>query len=162
MLIRSNAAVTKADIAWVVANMREVDRREIFACRFTSEDADLIDDIEGGRPLMPWLDALCSDAGEPVALLGVWLLGPRVGQALMLATDAWPSIALAAHRYVVSRFIPFVVVPNFQRLECRAWVGHAQSRAWLARLGFVEEGLCRAVGKAGEDFVQCALLPGEA
>ncbi len=160
MLILSNADVTKQDIAWVVANMRELDRREIYACRFTDDDADLIEDIESTRPRMPWLDALCTDAGEPVALLGLWQVGPRHGQALMFATDAWASIALAAHRHVVTRFIPFVVAPNFQRLECRAWVGHGQSRAWLARLGFVEEGLCRALGKAGEDFVQFALLPG--
>ena len=156
MIVRK---ATAADVAWVVANMREVDRREIFAARWSDDEADLIADIEASRAMMIRLDALCGEAGEAVALVGVWLASPGVGQALMFATDGWAAIAPLAHRYVVRRFLPLAVAPNVRRLECRAWVGHAQSRAWLARLGFVEEGLCRALGKRGEDFIQFAWFP---
>lgn len=156
MLVR---AATDADIAWIVANMRELDRREVYAARWTDDDADLIEDLKASRAMMIRLEALCSAAGEPVALLGVWLASPGAGTALMIATDDWPSIAPAAHRHVVTRFLPLVCAPNLRRLECRAWSGHAVSRAWLARLGFVEEGLCRQLGKGGEDFVQLAWFP---
>lgn len=156
MIVRE---ASREDVAWIVANMRDLDRREVYAGRWTDEDADLIEDIEASRPMMIRIEALCGDAGEPVALVGVWLAAPGVGQALMIATDQWPAIAAAAHRHVARRFLPLVCAPNLRRLECRAWAGHALSRAWLARLGFVEEGFCRRLGKGGEDFVQFAWFP---
>jgi hypothetical protein len=150
---------SREDVAWVVANMRDLDRREVFAGRWTDEPADLVEDIETSRAMLIRLDALCTAAGEPVALLGAWLSSPGVGHALMIATDHWAEIAALAHRYVVKRFLPLVCAPNLRRLECRAWAGHHVSRAWLERLGFVEEGFCHALGKGGEDFVQFAWFP---
>lgn len=150
---------TRDDVAHVVDRMRPADRREVFASRWTDDPADLIEDIELSRAMMIRLDALLAADGEPVALLGVWLKTPGVGSALMIATERWGEIAAAAHRHVLRRFLPFVCAPNLRRLECLAHLGHAVSRAWLARLGFVEEGVARALGKHGEDFVHCAWFP---
>lgn len=150
---------SEADVHFVVTFMREADRREVYAGRWTDEPADLVADIELSRPMMIRLEALCADDAEPVALLGVWLKSPGVGTGLMLATDRWGEIARAAHRHVLRRFLPLVCAPNLHRLECQAHVEHAVSRRWLARLGFVEEGIARALGKHGEDFVHCAWFP---
>lgn len=150
---------TEADVRFVVTFMREADRREVYATRWTHEPDDLVADIELSRPMLIRLDALVADDGEPVALLGVWLKSPGVGTGLMLATDRWAEIAPAAHRYVRRRFLPLVCAPNLHRLECHAHVGHAVSRRWLARLGFLEEGVARAFGKSGEDYVHCAWFP---
>lgn len=147
------------DVAYVVTHMRAADRREVYAGRWTDEPADLVADIEASRVMMIRLEALLAADGLPVALLGVWLKSPGVGIGLMVATDRWGEIAAAAHRYVLRRFLPLACAPNLRRLECQAHVEHAVSRRWLARLGFVEEGLARSVGKNGEDFVHLAWFP---
>lgn len=156
MIVRT---ATAADVVGVVLNLREADAREVYAGRFDGDPFSLVEDIEARRPFSISLQALCEDDGEPVALLGVWIAGPGLGEALMLATDDWPSIAAAAHRYVLRRFLPFVCVPNLRRMQCRCWAGHTVARRWLARLGFVEEGIARRLGKGGEDFIHCAWFP---
>lgn len=96
--------------------------------------------------------------GEPVASLGAWLIGTRRANVNMFATDRWTEIWRPATRFCRKIFIPKVLVPFVRRAECMAWKGHDQSRRWLRHLGFVEEGIARAYGKSGENFVYMAWL----
>jgi hypothetical protein len=141
-------------IAHVVHNMRAADAREVFAARFSDSRDQLVDDLYAGRPFCIGFLALCGDDGTAIALLGARLMTPVVADVLMIATDDWPKIALAATRFAIRVAIPCYLGPNAQRAECKAWEGNAVSRRWLEALGFEEEGTLRAYGAGMERFVQ--------
>ncbi|HQF30633.1 MAG TPA: hypothetical protein PLJ34_04220 [Hyphomicrobiales bacterium] len=149
----------------VARRMRDVDRREIFAGRFS--DGRTLEDLAGlAAHLMAGADfalrseILALDDGTPVASLGAWVLSPGVASVHMFATDDWARIWRPATRYCRKEFIPFVLVPNVHRAECRPWAEHIGARRWLRHLGFVEEGVARSFGKNGEDFIYMAWTRG--
>lgn len=146
-----------ADIAAVVAHMREADRFEVMNARFSSNPADVAEELQAAMPMTIALYSLGLDT-TPIALMGAWLVAPRVAGLQMIATDRWPSIAHAATRFAMRQFIPKVLAPNVNRGECRCWAGHHVARRWMQRLGFVEEGLLRQYGNDGGTYVQMAWL----
>lgn len=145
------------DVETVVRAMRPADRREVMAVRFSDRVEDLVDDLTRALPHAIRCFVLGRD-GAPVAIVGAWLTSPGVATVLMIATDDWPAIAGPATRWVRKVAIPAVLGRTVRRAECKCWSEHAVSRRWLKRLGFVEEGRVRGLGRGGEDFVQLAWL----
>lgn len=147
------------DVDHIVRNMRPMDRREIYAARFTDNDADLVADLLASEPWAICFQTLADNQGAPVALIGIWLGHPGTGFINMLATDAWPSIARHAHRYIARTILRDVAAKALHRLECKPMASNFRTRDWLKRLGFVEEGTASRYGYAGStDFVHCAWL----
>ena len=142
------------DIAHVVCSMRAADRREVFAGRFDETNAGLVQDLEDAKPFFFALLCLADDDGTPVALIGGRLRWPGVASILMIATDDWPRIALAATRWVKRVAIPKIVDPVCHRSQCEAWEGNLVSLRWLSRLGYSVEGRLEAYGKNREGFLQ--------
>lgn len=144
------------EILEICADLRPIDQAEMLATSFVD------DAIEHGAVIAAGLDeavlalTLCDDAGSPVAFVGFWQIAPGVATASMFATPRFGTIAVRAHRFCRDRLMGDAVPRAFRRVECRALAGNAVARRWLKRLGFVEEGRCVALGKAGEDFVSCA------
>lgn len=152
------------DARHVIFHMRESDRREVYAGRFNDDPHDLFQDFESMRAFGVALRTLASATGnpapaEPVALVGVWSFRPGVGVINLIATSAWPRIAMAAHRYLARTYIP-AMQKQFRRLECQPLATNTVTRAWLRRLGFEEEGVARVLGRDGEDFIHCARYAG--
>lgn len=155
MIVRD---ASEADVRAIVPAMRADDAREVYALRFTREPDHLVADILARRPFMIGLLALCGADGAPIGLLGATLAAPHLADVLMVATDDWPKIALAATRASIRRIIPAYLDANVRRAECRCWVGNSASRVWLEKLGFEAEGVLRRLGGNGEDFLLYARL----
>ncbi len=100
--------------------------------------------------------ALCDEDEEPIGFLGFWLMAPGAASVGMFATSRWPEIARAAHAWSLDIVVGTIFAASLRRVECRALVKNGVARRWLGRLGFVEEGVCAALGKGGESFVTCA------
>ncbi len=155
MMVRFASA---ADLVTICGNLRPADAAELVASNFES------DPVEIGLRLASGLDnavlrlTLAANDGDAVAFIGFWLIAPGVGSAMMVATPRFREIAVAAHRFCKQTVMDKSCGSTFRRVECRAMAAHTLSRAWLARLGFAEEGILRRVGRGGEDFVQMAWL----
>jgi len=106
--------------------------------------------------------ALCNHAGAllypPSAIVGVIPFGPSLGGMVWAATEKWPSIAMASHRWWRSHFIGILLKKHYRRVEFTALASDTASRRWLKVLGFTEEGTAYRQGKRGEDFIHCAWL----
>ncbi|MEO5376108.1 MAG: hypothetical protein H7840_17965 [Alphaproteobacteria bacterium] len=87
-------------VAPIVAAMREADRSEVFALRWTDDDPALVRDIVA-RVQVGFVAA--DDKGRPVALVGAAEILPRLWSVAMFATDAWPTVALAVTRHLPRR-----------------------------------------------------------
>lgn len=126
---------TDADIERVVRNMRAADAFEVYSGRFDKSPEALMIDLMRARRVALGLLALCRSDGLAVALLGALLEAPARASVLMIATDEWPSISLAATRYAKRVAIP-VYLGGVRSAECRCWDGNHASRRWLEALGF--------------------------
>jgi hypothetical protein len=145
----------RANIAYVCANMREADRREIFACRYDDDAMALAGEYEVLQPQsVAFYAAFHASHYLPIALFGAWETSPGVGQVHLIATDRWRKVAGPVTRFLKSVTIPSLIEAGWRRGECRALASNSQSRKWLYYLGAREETILPALGKNGEDFVQ--------
>lgn len=159
MIVRE---ASDADVRHVIGHLRRTDRQEQFATRFDDDADALVNEIIRLRPLAIKHYALACDDGEPAILVAAYLVSPKVARFHMASTDRMGEIARAGHRWGLQRFIPSVLMPNVRRAEARILADHTIARRWVAACGFVEEGVIRRVGRAGEDFVQVVWFnPGE-
>jgi hypothetical protein len=145
-----------ADVEAICSRLRPSDLQEVMALRLEADIGAFTAQLVMGLQSAVLRITLAGDDGEAIAFVGLWLHGPGVGSANLIATDRWDEIAAPAHRFCKRVVIGRVAPSAFRRLECRTLASHAASRKWLRRLGFVEEGVCRALGRNGENFVQCA------
>lgn len=155
MIVRD---ATDIDLREIATAMREADRREIFAHRWSDEIEDFLQDFAAARPAFLAVKALCAAEFDPIAIVGAFRRAPTIASVVMFATDRFPEIALPATRWVRRTGLPAYVDPWCRRAQCEAWVENVASLAWLQTLGFRREGVLRAYGKNGEDYVQYARL----
>lgn len=159
------APASEDDISHVVLNMREASAREAFASRPDDSREGLARDLITVRRLIDaknqgspgaWELFVFKGGGVPAALIGA-APGAFVGAAahmLWLATDDWPAIAIASHRWWHHHFVP-EVLSQYRRVEFLGGADEA-SRRWCQSVGFTPEGIAYRHGKAGEDFVRFA------
>lgn len=152
-----------ADLDHVVRHLRPHNRAELFATRWEEPDAPgalerLVEQYLAIKRRSIGDFAICQDSGEPVMVIGAWLITPGVASVSLFGTDQWLTVARPAYVWGKREFIPCVLEPNVRRAETRVIDRPDMSRAWLARIGFVEEGVARAFGKRGEDFVHVAWI----
>lgn len=165
---------TPSDVLHVLTHLRAHNAREFAACRWSAEPEALAQETASLEPICIKHYALCAGpsrtalddgpgaaggAEEPaVALIGAWLIAPGVAVVRLCATEQWLTIARPAYRWLKRVFIPCVLEPNVRRAETRVLDTGAPSREWLHRLGFHDEGIARALGRNGEDFVHVAWI----
>lgn len=131
----------------IIENMREADRREIFATRWSDDPHDLVRDAMACYEF-GWI-AYLDD--RPVAAIGGVPIHPGVWSVWMFATDEFPKIKFSLTRFALRQMKP-VLQDVAHRVECRSIEGHEDAQNWLAFLGMKRESSIPKYGRNGELF----------
>ena len=141
----------------VSRNMREVDFREVMANR--RDDDRLAFAAECMRLPGPRLACLADD-GEPVAIGGIAMHLPGVGQAWLIGTPRIGKQGVEmAHtcKGLIQRLFDDGVVHRVQAFSAGF---HAQAHQWLKAIGFKEESRMPGYGKSREEFLTFSVVKG--
>lgn len=136
------------DLYTVVENMREWDRKEIFATRWSEDPHDLVRDAMACYEF-GWI---ASHDDRPVCAIGGAPLHPGVWSVWMFATPEFDKIKYSLSRFALRRMKP-VLQDVSHRVECRSMEGHEDAQKWLEFLGMSRESVIPKYGKAGETFL---------
>ena len=131
----------------VIDNMREWDRREIFATRTGEDNIQLLEDVLN-LPGPAWM----ASKGGPIALFGCAPLWPGVWSMWFFATDNLHQIGIGVTRVIIKAIVPMLWEGGAHRLECRSMEGHTQAQDWLEVIGARRECTLARFGREGEDF----------
>lgn len=141
------------DVLYVTRNMREWDRRELFATRFDDDPDRLAMDVMGWGPFWWVAGGEVDGRDKAIAVIGATELWPGVWSVGMFATDDFKHIGLPLTRWVKRAMIPAIVRQGIRRGECRSIEGHAVAHRWLEMLGAKPEKESPKYGKGGETFI---------
>ena len=142
----------------VLEDLRDWDRREIFA---TLEEQDPFDLAEKIVFLPGVQGAVFSSQGAPVAAAGATPLWPGVAGVWAFGTDRFPEVGLAATRYVRRVLTPNLLAAGFHRAECKSMEGHEEAHRWLEACGLHREATHPKYGRNGETFHTYAFVRGD-
>lgn len=147
------------DVEYVVAHLRACDVEEQFARRWDDDRDKLAATLVGlcaNRRIRSF--AFPDRAGRPACVLSAFQLSPGAALLHAISTDAWPDVARAVFLCGTRVLMPTLQAGGLRRAQCDTLASNVRWRNMLARMGFVEEGIERAGGKAGQDFVRAAWL----
>lgn len=149
------AAPTHGSVFHVVANMRDVDRREIYGIR-NHENPFLITQEVMARPEMTWVMGF---GGEPAVVLGGVEMCHGVWSIHCFGTNNWSKLAIPLTRFVKKTMLP-LVIDGFgaHRLEADSHEAHTEAHRWMELCGAHREGIKRGRGKDGSDYVTFVIL----
>ena len=151
--IRKPLAECPAALVHVCKNLREWDRREIYATRWDDDPGTLARDCLGSAQRGCGWVFFADD--EPVAVLGGHPLHPGVWNLWCFGTDNFRQAGLSLTKYIKHDMIPDLVErKRVHRGECRSIEGHQEAHAWLELLGWHKEGLLVTAGRHQENFWQ--------
>jgi hypothetical protein len=143
---------TLRDIAYVMANLRPQDRREIRA------SADLTSTVEAAviafETSKDW-SWTAQIAGQPVAAVGTAetsVLTPHIRTAWAFGTRRFRRAVPAISRFAAAEWPGRLIGEGVRRLEVRSLAGHDIAHRWLAGLGACLEGELPQYGTGGETF----------
>lgn len=142
--------VSREGITHIVRNLRERDRREIFALRWDDDEDKLIDELSRGAGAM-W--KVWSWDQEPVAMNGVFPVRPGVVIAGAFGTPNWKYTLRAMTRWAHEFIIPALRKANYHRGEAYVLASNTDSRRWIESLGGEVEALLKGFGREREDFL---------
>ena len=135
-------------VSYVARNMREWDRREIFATRVDDDPENLVHDVARCGPIT-WVAGRDSD---PIAAFGCAPLWPGVWSMWLFATDKFGDIGISMTRLVTKAIVPMMIEAGAHRLEARSMEGHTDAQRWLEVIGARREGTLARYGRNKEDF----------
>lgn len=141
------------DALYVAANMREWDKKEIYATRWNDDPSEVASDCVGCGDFV-WTAAL----NEPIAIIGASPLRPGVWQVFMFATDNFSKIALSLTKFAKRVIIPALRSSGAHRIECKSMEGHIDAQNWLEFFGANKESTLTNYGRNQEDFHQYTYL----
>lgn len=141
--------LTFDDAFYVARNMREWDRREIFATRW-NDDAEMLaleaSSICGGLSFAAGLD-------RPIAAVGAAPLWPGVWSVWTFATDEFYKISTSLTKRIKRDMLSTLRAAGAHRIQCHSMIGHDDAQRWLEFLGAEREGKpIKGYGRNGEDF----------
>lgn len=143
---------TLRDIAYVTANLRQEDRREIRA------SADIASTVEAAVIAFETSKAWCwtaQIAGQPIAAFGTAAtspLTPHIRAAWAFGTKRFRRTVPAISRFAKREWPGRLRNEGVRRLEVRSLADHDIAHRWLAGLGARMEGTLESYGTGGEDF----------
>lgn len=145
-MILSN--IEREPLAFIVANLREWDRREIFATRWDDDEAAFVDDFLS-RPAMGHIFGL----ERPIGVIGARPLWPGAWAAFMFATDEFAKVGKGLTKRAIRRIIPGVVRAGCHYATAASLEGHLEAHAWIRALGGRPRTILNHYGRNRENFV---------
>ncbi len=136
------------DLLHIAQNMREWDRKEIFATRFGDSTEELVKELM----LFPEFGWIAGIDGEAIAAIGAIPCWPGMWAVWMFATPELSRIGKKLTRFVREAMAPALVSIGCHRAECRSMDGHLDAQRWLEHLGATREGKLLSYGRHGETF----------
>jgi hypothetical protein len=143
-------------IAYIVRNLRERDREEIFALRWDDNEESLVRDVLSYAGDMSWVWEVDH---TPVAIQGAMPLRPGVWAAWCFGTSRWPEALLSMTRHARRFIMPALLGASFHRCEASSLASHQDARGWIESLGARLEGVRHGAGRRGEDFATYVWTP---
>lgn len=142
------------DLLYIARNMRQADKEEIYATRWSEDPNRLVDDCMAVASLPTSFTAMLG-LDRPIAVLGAVEPWPGVFDVWLFATDEFPRIRFSITKYVRKVFIPALLERGMHRAHCRSIATHTVNHEWLYEMGARPDATrpCRAWGKDGEDFL---------
>jgi hypothetical protein len=135
-------------VRYIVENMREWDRREIFATQW-DEDPDRFTKYVMATADFAWVAGL----DLPIAAIGAFPVWPGVWSVWMFATDNFRQIGKSLTKHAKKVMIPAILEGEFHRAHCYSMAGHTVAHRWLEALGACHEATLQGFGRGGEDFL---------
>lgn len=143
------ADLTENAVRHVVENMREWDRREIFATKFHGREEDqLIEAVMASGPVS-WV---AYNQLEPIAVFGCMPMWPGAWSMWFFATDKLPTIGLGVTKLIIRYIVPMLWDGGARRLQCYSMEGHVEAHRWLETLGAKRAATFPDFGREGETF----------
>lgn len=146
--------IARADLSsvlYVARNMRESDRHEIFATRWTDDiDSLALEIIQSWGPIA--YTAFTRD-GVPAAVFGATALWPGVWAAWMFATDRFLEVGKRVTRFALRGILPAMLEAGCHRIEARSAASHHEAHRWMRVLGAKRGPELRQFGRDKSDFV---------
>lgn len=139
----------------VFARRREVDRREYAVLTPTGSDAG---HAEALVAVSRFGAAILDDSGSPQAVIGVVPAGtPDAWLCWMCATDAWADVWRTAYRWVCETLEPALLAcGDVRRVTALVAAANLPAQRFMRAWGFEPEGVHRAVGSDGSDWITMA------
>jgi hypothetical protein len=127
--------------------MREWDRKEIYATRWTDQPEELARACMVSQDLAftVWLD-------EPVSCFGALPIWPGVASVWCFGTERFNECGLFLTRFMQKHWIPLLKEAGFHRAQCASIEGHLDAQKWLEALGAERESTQKSFGKNKETF----------
>lgn len=143
------SVLSESGLLYVADNMREIDKKEVFATMWGDNPSDLAETIVS-KDGFGWIAS--GNDNLPIAAFGAIACWPGVWQVWMFATDRWPEVAMDVTRFIRRIMIPAIKSTDWIRAECRSIDGHHVAHRWLESLGAKREASLAMFGKGGDTF----------
>jgi len=148
-MIRMHTA-SREGITHIVRNLRDRDRREIFALRWDDDEDALIDNITANAgPL--W--RVWSWDNAPIAVSGVVPVRPGVVICGAFGTEQYRKAVRPIAHWARTFIIPALQRSNYHRAEAYALASNTDGRAFIELIGGEVEALLQGYGRNREDFL---------
>lgn len=132
----------------VARNMREWDRREIFATQ-VDDDLDRFIDLVALCGPAAWISGL---GNEPICAFGALQMFPGLFDMWMFGTPSINKIGKSMTKMVRDVIVPHLFHCGARRLECKSMDGHKDAQDWLEVVGARRESSALEYGRGGETF----------
>jgi hypothetical protein len=138
-----------AAVHHVAANMREWDRKEIFALRWDDDPRSVANDVLR----VPGFSWVAFSGDVPAAVIGAAPAWPGVWSVFAFGTDDFSRVALALTKHVRRFMVPALKNQGAHRAQCHSIEGHEDAHRWLKLLGAHTEPMIRGFGRGRENFI---------
>lgn len=147
---------TEQMLKFIVARLRDLDRREIIAAGLPVEALP-------ARAMAYSAFAFCAvdGFGLPQAAWGFSPSRKGVGSGWAFGTNHWGKALPAILRHIRRFVIPWLLRNEIHRVECSALAHRKDVERFLALIGAQPEAVLRQFGVNGEDFVSYRWLADE-
>lgn len=137
-----------AILTWIAKHLREWDRREIMATRWSEEPADLAREaaLSGDTSWAALVD------GIPAVAYGAFPMWPGVWSVWAFGTDNFRHAGREVTRHIRRAIIPGMAQVGARRAQAYSMDGHDDAQRWIKALGGKRESIAYGYGKGGEDF----------
>lgn len=152
-----------ASVLYVVANMRAIDKHEIYNLRHHENPFHIVNEVMA-RPEMTWVAWTAGEpsllvAPKPAVVFGGIEAHPGVWQIHCFGTDDWPKLAIPLTRFVKRTMLPMLFGEfNAHRLEADSIASHVEAHRWMEICGAHREGVKKARGRDRSDYFTYVIL----